>query len=67
MVEIIAHRGLWNSKIQQNSKEAIKNAINDGFSIETDIRDYDGAKIGISHDPINSDSKFNSHLKNILK
>ncbi len=56
MVEIIAHRGFWNSRIQQNSKEAIKNALNEGFSIETDIRDYDGSKIGISHDPINFDS-----------
>jgi|LauGreStaDraftv2_3_1035109.scaffolds.fasta_scaffold00292_1 hypothetical protein len=53
MIEIIAHRGLWNKNFQPNSKEAIKHALRQGFSIETDIRDFNGTKIAISHDPIN--------------
>lgn len=53
MIEIIAHRGLWNKNFKPNSKEAIINALINGFSIETDIRDFNGTKIVISHDPIN--------------
>ncbi len=47
---IIAHRGLPNF----NTLYAIESALNRGFSIETDIRSYNG-NLYISHDPICSD------------
>ena len=52
MINIFAHRGLWNDTIEPNSIQAIIGALENGFSIETDIRDFDGTNIGISHDPI---------------
>ena len=54
---IIAHRGLWNSKgiEYKNSKKAIFYAINSGFGIETDLRFFNG-RIIISHDQILLDS-----------
>lgn len=58
MINIFAHRGLWNKSIKPNSSEAIVNALKQGFSIETDIRDFGGENIGISHDPILIDSKI---------
>lgn len=47
-MEIIAHRGLWNSEVEKNSLESLKEAICQGFGIETDIRDFQG-KLVISH------------------
>ena len=52
MINIYAHRGLWNKSIRPNSREALVSALKQGFSIETDIRDFGGKNIGISHDPI---------------
>lgn len=59
-IKIFAHRGCWNQHVAPNSKEAITIALKKGFSIETDIRDYQGGEIGISHDPIynSSDNLF---------
>jgi hypothetical protein len=48
-MEILAHRGLWTSCGQKNSFFAIQKAFQEGFGIETDIRDYKG-KLVISHD-----------------
>lgn len=50
---IFAHRGLWNSIEEQNSKPAIENAFSLGFGVETDIRSFLGSLV-ISHDPIMS-------------
>jgi len=50
---IYAHRGCWNSKIHQNSLESFQAASQDGFSIETDIRQLNGNLV-VSHDPTNS-------------
>lgn len=47
---IIAHRGLWESIADQNSPGALKRALEQGFGIETDLRDMDGTLV-ISHDP----------------
>lgn len=52
---ILAHRGLWSCKNQQNSIDALIDAINAGFGVETDIRDLDGDVV-ISHDPPTSNS-----------
>ena len=47
---IYAHRGIWNSSSEMNSKHAIDAAKAGGFSIEIDIRDF-SQTIVISHDP----------------
>ncbi len=46
---IFAHRGFWNSIRKQNSSEALAAAIENDFSIETDIRDSN-RDIVIAHD-----------------
>lgn len=48
-MEILAHRGHWLAKTEQNSEIAIRRAFENGFGIETDLRDLSGA-IVISHD-----------------
>lgn len=49
-MKIVAHRGFWLSKKEQNSLKAIKRAIINGYGIEIDVRDRLG-EIVISHDP----------------
>lgn len=49
-MEIIAHRGLWEKPYEKNSFEALIKSLDQGFGIETDIRDFKN-KIVISHDP----------------
>lgn len=50
---ILAHRGLWTKRIEQNSRGAIIAALEEGFGLETDIRDWMGM-LAISHDPPSS-------------
>lgn len=47
---IIAHRGYWKSEPEKNSIIAFQRALDNGFGIETDIRDCAG-KLVISHNP----------------
>lgn len=48
---ILAHRGLWKeNKLIKNSKSALFKALEEGFGIETDIRDGE-ASIEVRHDP----------------
>lgn len=47
-MEIISHRGYWESIEQQNSIEAFYRSFVNGFGVETDIRDYKG-KLVVSH------------------
>lgn len=47
-MEILAHRGYWNSEIQSNSPAALKKALENGFGFESDVRDHMG-KLVISH------------------
>jgi len=47
---ILAHRGLWQSPAEKNSRAALRRALEDGFGVETDIRDRAGQLV-ISHDP----------------
>lgn len=49
MLDIIAHRGFWSEEIQKNSIESFKLALENGFGIETDLRDFN-SNIVISHD-----------------
>lgn len=48
---IFAHRGHWlELGYPKNSEEALAASVSQGFSVETDIRDYRG-QVVISHDP----------------
>jgi hypothetical protein len=51
---IYAHRGLW-GKTAKNSLESIQAAVDSGFSVETDIRDFEGSVV-ISHDPVKANA-----------
>jgi glycerophosphoryl diester phosphodiesterase len=71
---ILAHRGRWDNEVGPNSATSIRTALQNGFGVETDIRDLDG-KIVISHDPclganyesflgyLNSESRFAINIK----
>jgi len=61
---ILAHRGHWTTATEKNSAIALRRALDGGFGIETDIRDFDGDLV-ISHDPPTSGSapqSFSSFL-----
>ena len=64
MIELIAHRGIWEVEEEKNSFLAFKKALKNNVHIETDIRDFNG-KIYISHDPIINNSNLIS-LENLL-
>ena len=49
-MNILAHRGAWHSPEEKNSLHALNAALNRGWGIETDIRDYKGELV-IAHDP----------------
>ncbi len=54
---ILAHRGLWTNRSDQNSHFAISTALNSGFAVETDLRDIFGDLV-ISHDPPTRDNSL---------
>lgn len=45
---ILAHRGYWKTVDEKNTLEAFRRAFEDGYGIETDVRDYEGDLV-ISH------------------
>lgn len=47
---IIAHRGLWSERSEQNTPSALIASLSCGFGLETDLRDLLG-QVVISHDP----------------
>jgi hypothetical protein len=47
---LLAHRGVWSSKPQQNSLGAFRAAFDAGWGVELDVRDFVGGLV-ISHDP----------------
>ena len=53
-MRILAHRGLWKSEQEKNTKIAFERAFEKGYGIETDIRDHEGNLV-ISHNPVCSD------------
>ena len=63
---IYAHRGLWDASVEQNSLRAIMTALEQGFSVEIDIRDFAG-EIMISHDPAREDSPTWAQLLRALE
>ncbi len=54
-MKIISHRGHWIQKSEQNTIEALNDALALGWGIETDVRDRLGELV-ISHDPPSKDS-----------
>ena len=63
MLKIIAHRGYWIKKEEQNSQISFERAFDNGFGIETDLRDICG-KIVISHNmPKGDEITFEKVLK----
>lgn len=55
-MKIIAHRGYWNSSIPNNSPEALKEAMINGYGFESDIRDFN-QELVISHNIADSSSQ----------
>ncbi len=49
MIQIIAHRGLWSSPSEKNTLKAFRDALDNGFGIETDFRDLNGELV-VCHD-----------------
>ena len=41
-MKIISHRGFWKESKEKNSEAAFKRSFENGFGLETDIRDYNG-------------------------
>lgn len=48
-MQILAHRGLWFSRSERNSLTALFKGLDEGFGLETDVRDLNGELV-ISHD-----------------
>ena len=63
---ILAHRGLWSKEETQNTKEALKSAMERGFGIETDLRDAEGTII-IQHDSLLGGKKNEANLDWLLE
>lgn len=62
-IYIIAHRGYWEKESEKNTKIAFERAFDNGFGIETDLRDTKG-KIVISHNmPAGDEMTFEELLQ----
>lgn len=46
---ILSHRGFWLSPLEKNTLAAFERSFQQGFGLETDIRDYQGGLV-VSHD-----------------
>lgn len=64
-ITILAHRGFWLDASEKNSKIAFIRAFDNGFGIETDLRDCNG-EIVISHDMPKGDEMSFDELMRIL-
>lgn len=54
LINIISHRGFWYKQTEKNTMDSFKRSFDNGFGIETDVRDSN-EKLVISHDvPINN-------------
>lgn len=56
-MKILAHRGYWNSDIENNSPQALRTALERGYGFESDLRDYKG-RLVISHNIAQADSQY---------
>jgi hypothetical protein len=63
--DVLAHRGWWDEGSRANSRKALGRALEAGFGIETDLRDFAG-RIVVSHDPPKPDS-LEMDLEDLLR
>lgn len=62
-MSIIAHRGYWKAEKEKNTKAAFERAFENGFGVETDLRDIKG-EIVISHNmPVGDEMTFEELLR----
>lgn len=47
---LLAHRGVWSEKAEQNTLDAYRRAFSAGWGVELDVRDFAGVLV-IAHDP----------------
>jgi len=66
MLNIIAHRGYWLNASEKNTTLAFSRALQHGFGIETDFRDFDGALV-VSHDPPSASAMKISELVHLYQ
>jgi hypothetical protein len=50
-MQILSHRGFWETKEERNTRAAFERSFTLGFGTETDVRDS-GGQLYISHDPV---------------
>jgi hypothetical protein len=61
-MKYLSHRGLWRTNEQKNTKRSFLDSFENGFGVETDIRDCNGQLV-ISHDPpTGKEQSFESFL-----
>lgn len=65
-MKIIAHRGFWRKKTEQNTLPSFKRAFEHGFGLETDVRDAHGQLV-IAHDPVTTRAMPAEKLFKIFK
>ena len=62
-IEILAHRGYWLKEEEKNTEIAFERAFDNGFGVETDLRDLKG-EIVISHNmPCGNEMAFEELLQ----
>lgn len=55
-MRILAHRGLWHTKNEQNTLLSFEKSLKAGFGIETDLRDTGGGGVKLCHDAFITDA-----------
>lgn len=54
-MQLLCHRGVWSTRGEQNTLAAFRRAWDNGWGIETDLRDHQG-RVVVSHDPARDDA-----------
>lgn len=66
-MKILAHRGFWKKKTEQNTILSFRRALDHGYGIELDVRDHRGEVI-VSHDlPTGAKKSFEFCLKQLSR
>jgi glycerophosphoryl diester phosphodiesterase len=65
-MNVIAHRGCWREPEEKNTLKSFSIALEKGFGIETDVRDYAG-RLVISHDVATDQSILFKDFVDLMK
>lgn len=65
-MKILCHRGLWEKEHEKNTIVAIQRALDNGYGVETDVRDYQ-SRLVVSHDFPNQESPNFSEIINLFR